>query len=316
MDFPAAPRPARGRRVRIGGVAVLAGFLLLAPPLFVIAPFLLLTLFSRPRSVRELAALAVAGAGVALALQGPAGLGLELLRASGLVVAAVFLVLSLRSTTPLLGRALLAVAVTAAAIIGWEWTRGVSWPEVQQAFTNMLREGYQAMLPAAGEPAKPELQSFLQPFIDAAPQLARVMPGILALEGLAGIALAWLWHHRIAVQPLGQPPAPFRTFRFNDHLVWGAIFTLALLIAPLPPEAAVIAENLLVLWVGLYAMRGLAVAAAVLAVGPVPLRVLTAAVAILLSPLTLGVCLALGLADTWLNIRGRLAPPVTGGAAQ
>ena len=316
MDFPAAPRPARGRRVRVGGVLVLAGFLLLAPPLFVLAPFLLLTLFSRPRTARELAALVAASAGTALSLQGPAGLVLELMRASGLVLAAVFLVLSLRSSTPLLGRALLAVTVTALAIVGWEWTRGVSWPEVHGAFTTMLREGYQAMLPAAGEPAKPELQSFLQRFIAAAPELARAMPGVLALQGLAGVVLAWLWHHRLAAKPLGEAPAPFRAFRFNDHLVWGAIFTLALLIAPLPPEAAVIAENLLILWVGLYAMRGLAIAAAVLAAGPLPLRVLTAVVAILLSPLSLGVCLALGLADTWLNIRGRLAPLVPGGTSQ
>jgi predicted membrane protein DUF2232 len=316
MDFPAAPRPAAGRRVRIGGVAVLAGFLLLAPPLFLLAPFVLLTLFSRPRSLRELAALVAGGAGAALALQGPAGLGLELMRASGLGLAAFFLVLSLRSATPLFGRALAAVILTAVAIFGWEWTRGVSWPEVQQAFTTLLREGYQAMLPAPGEPAKPELQSFLQRFIDAAPQLARAMPGVLALEGLAGTALAWLWHHRLAVQPLGKPPARFREFRFNDHFIWGAIFTLALLIAPVPAEVAVIAENLLILWVGLYAMRGLAISAAVLAAGPAPLRVLTAAVAILLSPLSLGVCLALGLADTWLDIRRRLTPPVPGGASE
>jgi hypothetical protein len=315
MDFPAAPRPARGRRVRFGSAVVLAGFLLLAPPLFVLAPFLLLTLFSRPRTARELAALVAAGAGTALVLQGPADSGLELIRASGLLLAALFLVFSLRSSAPLFGRALFAVILTAVVILGWEWTRGVSWPQIQQAFATMLREGYQAMLPAAGEPPKPELQRFLQPFIAAAPQLARAMPGVLALQGLAGVALAWLWHHRLAAEPLGKAPPPFRAFRFNDHLIWGAIFTLGLLIAPLPPEAAVIAENLLILWAGLYAARGLAISAAVLAAGPLPLKVLTVAVAMLLSPLTVGVCVALGLADTWLDIRGRLAPPVPGGAA-
>ncbi|HEV8598832.1 MAG TPA: DUF2232 domain-containing protein [Gemmatimonadales bacterium] len=313
MDYPAAPRP--GRRGGIGGLAALTAFFLLAPPLFALAPFLLLTLFSRPRTLRELVALVAAGLGTALALQGPGGLTVELLRASGLVLGALFLLLSLRSQAPLFGRALLAVVLTALTVTSWEWARGVSWPEVQQTFAAMLREGYQAMLPRAGNgaSANPEVQNLLQSLVDSAPQLARAMPGVLALEGLAGVGLAWVWHHRIAAEPLGQAPAAFRAFRFNDQFVWGAIFTLALLVAPLPPEVTVIAENLLILWVGLYALRGLAIAAAALAAAPGMLRVLLALLALLLIPLTVGVCLALGLADTWLDIRRRLAPPVPGG---
>jgi len=313
MDFPAAPKP--GRRVSFGAAAVLAGYLLLAAPLFVLAPFVLLTLLSRPRTGRELFWLVAAGVGLGLTFSGPRPLGVELLWASGLVLAAVFTFLSFRSSAPAFGRALLAVVITAVAIFLWEWSRGVSWPELQQSFTTMLREAYQAMSGAGGSgPApKPEVQKLLQSFIDAAPDLARVLPGVLALEGLAGVLLAWDWHHRIAARPLGLRPGRFREFRFNDHLVWGAIFTLALLIAPVPDAIAVGAENLLILWVGLYAMRGLAVAATLFGPAPAPLRVLTAAVGILLFPLTLGVCLALGLADTWLDIRARVAPRAPGG---
>jgi hypothetical protein len=314
MDFPAAPRP--GRRVSFGAAAVLAGFLLLAP-LFVLAPFVLLTLVSRPRTLRELFWLVAAGAALGLTLQGPGGVAADLLRVSGLVLSLVFVVSSLRPRTGLFGRALLAVLLTAAIVVGWEWARGISWPVVHQAFTTMLREGYQAMAGSASgaaTPPKPEAQNLLQSLIDAAPQLARGLPGLLALEGLAGVALAWSWHHRLAAQPLGPTPAPFRLFRFTDHLVWGAIFTLALLVAPLPDEVAVIAENLLILWVGLYSLRGLAVMAALLAGTPVPLRVLAAGLAVLLSPLALGGCLALGLADNWIDLRGRLRPPAPGGA--
>jgi hypothetical protein len=78
--------------------------------------------------------------GAGLALSGPAGLGLELVRACGLVLGALFLLLSLRSRAPLFGRALLAVVLTALAVMGWEWARGISWPEVQQSFTGMLRK--------------------------------------------------------------------------------------------------------------------------------------------------------------------------------
>lgn len=295
---------------------VLAGYFLLAPPLFVLAPFLLLTLISGPRTLRELLWLVVAGAGLGLSLQGAAGLVGELIRALGLVLGFGFVGLSLRWRVALTARSLLAVCVTAIVVGLWEWSRGVSWPALQQVFTSMLREGYQQMATPGGPgtATRPEVQSFVQPFIDRAADLATGLPGLLALEGLAGVALAWLWHHKIAVTPLGEPPARFRDFRFNDHLIWGAIFTLALLLAPLPTEATVLAKNLLILWIGLYALRGLAVAASFFAAAPAPLRILTALLAAVLSPLTLGGCLALGLADTWLDLRGRLPPPVTGGA--
>jgi len=313
MDFPAAPKP--GRRVSLGAAAVLAGFLLLAAPLFVLAPFVLLTLLARPRTGRELFWLVAAGVGLGLTFSGPHPLGVEFLWASGLVLAAVFAALSFRPQAPAFGRALLAVLITCLAVFLWEWSRGVSWPDLQQAFTSMLREAYQTMAgPSGNSPGpKPDVRNVLQSFSDAAPQLARALPGVLALEGLAGVLLAWDWHHRIAAQPLGATPGRFRGFRFNDHLVWGAIFTLALLIAPVPDEVAAIAENLLILWVGLYAMRGLAVAAALFGLAPAPLRVLTAAAGIVLFPLGLGVCLALGLADTWLDLRARLAPRAPGG---
>lgn len=315
MDFPAAPRP--GRRVSIGAAAVLAGFLLLAPPLFVLAPFVLLTLAARPRTLRELFWLIAAGVGVGLALEGTGGIAVDLIRASGLVLAAVFLFLSLSSHASLFARALLAVGVTAVAIGIWEASRGISWLELQQTFTSLLQNSYRELLHPAGPDApapNPDLQKVLQPFIDAAPDLARGLPGVLALEALAGVALAWGWHHRLAAIPLGQAPLPFRRFRFNDHLVWGAIFSLALLLAPLPAPWKALAENLLVLWAGLYAARGLAITAAVLAPAPGPLKLLAGVLGVLLFPLALGLCVALGLADTWLDIRGRLTPPAPEGA--
>ncbi|HEV8150302.1 MAG TPA: DUF2232 domain-containing protein [Gemmatimonadales bacterium] len=314
MELRAASQP--GRRGTWGAVAVLAGFLLLAPPLFVLAPFVLLTLASRPRTLRELLWLGAALVGTGVVLQGSSGLALELIRDSALVLAAVFLLVSMRGGS-VLARGLLAVLLTAVAIGIWEASRGVSWPELQSAFTTLLQDSYRALLApatAGGKPPNPELKSFLQPFIDAAPDFARALPGLLALEGLAGLALASLWHHRLAARPLGRAPAPFRRFRFNDHLIWGAIFTLALLLAPLPAPWKAVAVNLLVLGVGLYATRGLAVVAAVLAPAPGPPKLLAGILAILLFPVALGLCLALGLADTWLDIRGRLAPPAPGGS--
>jgi O-antigen ligase len=126
--------------------------------------------------------------------------------------------------------------------------------------------------------------------------------------------LAWAWHHRISRRPFGSPPSPFREFRFNDHLVWGAIFTLGLLLVSVPAPVPAIAANLMVLWVGLYAVRGLAVLAALLAQAPMAFKAFAAVFAVLLVPVTVGACLAIGLADTWLDIRRRMTPPAPGGA--
>ena len=68
MTAPAAPT--LGRRAGFGATAVLAAFLLLAPPLYLLGPFALLTLLSRPRSAREILFLALAGLGITAALSG------------------------------------------------------------------------------------------------------------------------------------------------------------------------------------------------------------------------------------------------------
>jgi large subunit ribosomal protein L9 len=143
------------------------------------------------------------------------------------------------------------------------------------------------------------VQTFLQTLIASAPNLARAMPGIQRSRAgrcRAGLGLAP--PHR--AWPLGEAPAAFRTFRFSDH--WCGVLSLrSLCWWRCYPEVTVLAENLLILWVGLYALRGLAIAVAALAAAPAPLRVLPGPAALLLSPLTLGVCLAMGLADTWLG---------------
>jgi Predicted membrane protein (DUF2232) len=314
MTAPAAPR--LGRRVSFGAVVVLVGFLLLAPPMYLLGPFALLTVLSRPRTFRELIWLVASSLGVAVTLGGGVPLGPQLLRAGGLVLSVVFALLAFRSNGPIFSRAFLAVLLSALAIGVWTTSLGITWADVEQAFTAMLRASYEAMVEVGRSDPKSrqDLQAFFQPFLDAAPRVARVMPGLLALEGLAGAALAWTWHHRIAESPLGQPPARFREFRFNDHLVWGAIFTLGLLLMPLPPSAAAAALNLLVVWVGLYAVRGLAVATAFLAPAPPSLEVFTAGLAIVLAPVALGAGVAVGLADTWLDLRRRLPPSIAEGA--
>jgi hypothetical protein len=297
---------------------VLAGFLLLAPPIYLLGPLALLLLLAKPKTTRELFWLAVAAAGVSATLAGSVTTGYLLIRISGIALALIFVALSFRSLRPVFPRALVSVLAATLVVGVWAALRGLSWPEVETAFTEMLRTSYRSLVEVGGtDPkARQDLEEFIRPFLEAAPGIARLMPGLLALEALAGVLLAWLWHHRLSATPLGTAPGRFRDFRFNDHLVWGAIFTLGLVLIPLPPPGPAIAGNLLIVWAGLYAARGLAVITALGAPAPVLLKLLAVGLAILLIPVALGACLALGLADTWLNIRGRLVPPVPGGASQ
>jgi hypothetical protein len=315
MTAEAAPVP--GRRASLGAAVVLAAFILQgAPALYFLGPFALLTLLSRPRTARELFWLAAAGAGVAAMVSLDRALVLQLVRLSGLLVTLGFVGLSLRGHLPVLPRALIAVAFGALGVGVWLSFMGLGWSDLERAFTEMMRATYDAWAKAtapAGR-ATTETQTFVRQLQDMAPQVARVLPGLLALTAIAGCALAWVWHHRIATTPFGRPPAPFRRFRFNDHLVWGAILTLGSLLVPLPPSARTLAANLLIVWVGLYVARGLAVITAVLAPAPGALKAVAVGLAFLILPLTPGALAVLGLADTWIDIRGRFAPPAPGGA--
>ncbi len=301
----AGAAPVAGRRASLGAAAVLAGYLLLAPAIYLLGPFAVLTLLSRPRTPRELAWLVLSATGAALSLAGDQTLVPQLMRTDGLLVSVAFALLSLRPSGTVVSRLLWTLVLSVAGVLIWGQVWGVSWAQVEAAFSDILRGDWQAW--AQSRPGDQDVQLFLQQAQAVAPRVARLMPGMLALQAMAGCALAWVWHHRIAAIPLGRAPGRFRDFRFNDHLVWGAIFTLGSLLLPLPPLAGTIAANLLIVWVGLYTVRGLAVIAAIFEQAPTLWRVLAMGLA---SP----ICGVLGLADTWLDFRGRLLPPASGGA--
>jgi hypothetical protein len=307
--------PATGRRASLGAAVVLAGFILQgAPALYFLGPFALLTLVSRPRTVREAIWLAAAGAGVAAVVSLERVLVLQVIQLSGLLVTLGFVGLSLRSRLPVLSRALLAVALAAVGVGVWLRVMGLGWPDLERAFTEMMRATYEAWAKASTSGSNPDTQSFIRQLQDMAPQIARMLPGLLTLTAIAGCSLAWRWHHRIASSPFEPAPAPFRQFRFNDHLVWGAILTLGSLLLPLSHVIRTLAANLLIVWAGLYIARGLAVITSVLTPAPLMLKVLAVALAFLILPIAPGALAVVGLADTWIDIRGRFTPPAPGGA--
>lgn len=136
------------------------------------------------------------------------------------------------------------------------------------------------------------------------------LPGLVLLQTVAAMALAWALYHRIARQPVGEPLAPLAAFRFNDHLIWGVALSLLVVVVPRLGWARALGGNLLLFFGGLYVMRGVAVLAAVAAAagfgGPLAYLVALMATALLLPVVAVAV-LALGLTDTLMDWRHRLA---------
>jgi hypothetical protein len=145
---------------------------------------------------------------------------------------------------------------------------------------------------------------------------SQLYPGLLALAGIAGLRLAWAWYHRLAVHPLGAPPAPFRTFAFSDQLVWGWVLAMALTLVPVPEPWRLAGANLLLVLVVLYAARGLAVVLTQAGGIAGPVGAVLGIIAVYLLPFVVGGLTLLGLADTWLDFRRRLSTPSTGGFKQ
>jgi hypothetical protein len=309
MTLPAASETF-GRRPAFGIAFLLVAYVVFAPPLFLLSPLLLLLLASRPATGREwlwigLAALASVRLGFA-----PAALDSlpnRLILAGAVTMSGTFLILCiLFPTSGFPSRVLLAVGLTAAILFGWARTAGIAIEELDQTMLREVTAGMNSLLAGSSPDERDAARA-------VAGWVARHFSGLLALEACFGISLAWIWYHRVARRPIPPPPGRFRDFTFNDHLVWGAILTLALAVFPLGATLTRAAQDGLVVWGGLYAMRGLAVALAGIASWPLSGKLLILAFALLTFPVATGSLIALGLADTWLAFRDRLRRPEGGG---
>ncbi|MCC6318629.1 MAG: DUF2232 domain-containing protein [Gemmatimonadaceae bacterium] len=167
----------------------------------------------------------------------------------------------------------------------------------------------------------PEWRSFVERFPGAAdvveqgeaqlPTIARtsigIFPALLGLQSLAMLALAYAVFHRSSRTRIGPLLRPLAEFRFSDQLIWGVVLGVTLLVLPRLGEAKGIGLNLVVFFGALYALRGLGVLSWFLAPGR-PTPVLLVVAACLAGPVVGIFSLGLGLADTWIDWRGRLRP--------
>jgi len=139
-------------------------------------------------------------------------------------------------------------------------------------------------------------------------------PGMLALQTLAGLALASRLHRRIAAPASGEsaPVTRFKDFYMGDGWVWGIVAWLGVLILPVSSFLHVAGTNVGLVASTLYVLRGAAIVATfaeAFGISALTLVIVSAAAAALAVPLVFvlpGLC-TLGITDTWYQYRRRLA---------
>lgn len=274
--------------------------------MFVCAPLAALLLVSRPSTPREWGWAAGAVVWSAVTLEPLGGLGAQVARAGAVLLCGSFLAFTLWRPSPLFSRALISTAAAAVALVIWMASLGIGWDALHQSVDRELmayQEEIRVQWSAAGVPS--DLTARLGEITKTASQL---YPALLLIAAVSGLRLAWAWYHRVSMRPLGAPPPPFHAFRFNDQLVWGWVVALALCLLPGMEPWTLIGANLLLVWTALYATRGLAVLVAGAGRLPGSVMLVIGVISLFLMPFIAGGLTLLGLADTWLDFRRRMAP--------
>jgi hypothetical protein len=279
-----------------------------------LGPLAGLLLLTRPASSREWLCLIAAGIWTVLWLNQGAGLAGQVARAGAVLLIGTFLALTVWRPSARFSQALAATALAGVALTLWMWRLDIAWGAVRRAVENELWTYNREMMVRLGAVGGTEFagQGLLDQMSATVRTVGAFYPALLFLAGLAGLRLAWSWYHRIVVRPVGPPPTAFAAFKFSDQLVWGWVAGLGLCLLQQPPAwPAALGSNLLLVWSVLYAVRGLAVFSAGSKRVPRPVIATLGVVAMFLLPFVVGGLTLLGLADTWLDFRRRLATPAT-----
>jgi hypothetical protein len=132
------------------------------------------------------------------------------------------------------------------------------------------------------------------------PRAASLLPALLALESLAVLALGWGVYRRLSPVEIGPRLSPLAEFTFNDQLVWGLAVGATLCLLPAFEEGRSAGYNLLLFFGALYLIRGIGILAWMARGRYVYIVILG-----LIPQVFVIVTLALGLGDTWLDLRKR-----------
>jgi hypothetical protein len=282
-------------------------FVVWAPPSFLGVPLAALLLAARPGTQRGWAtALLVAASSVAWLAVAPRDQLSVAAYGYNVLVAAAFLAFVLLAPARFFTQALRAsvVALVLAAVLARVMLGSLAAEVLHAEATRQVTSTLGAVMAL-----RPETAGLFGP---SAQIVSATVPAFLVLQTLAGLGLAWQWHQQLAPRPLGAPLAPFSEFRFGDGWVWAVVAAVAVWVTPVVAGLKGAALNLLVVLGALYLLRGAAIAVAsagALGLSSTALVVGLAVSAALAVPLLLIVpgLATLGMTDTWLEFRRRLA---------
>jgi hypothetical protein len=303
------------------GLALLA-FVLWAHPSLVGLPFaallLLLPSAQRPRWAQPLAGLIGAMSASLLVLTAQQGARLAAVTSAYVVIvtaAFVGLILMKPGAPPILQqtlRALLIGMLATGALIQLFWGSeawgALAWEATREAGVTM-----RSIVEVA-----PDTFMIYEPMVRF---VSLTWPGMLALQTLAGLALAWHLYRRVAFAGAVVTATSFKDFRMGDGWVWGIVAWLGVLILPVSSALHVAGTNLGLIASVLYMLRGAAIVvtfAEAFGVSVVALVIIAGLAAALAVPLLFvlpGLC-TLGITDTWYQYRRRLAAARSAGTTQ
>ncbi len=131
-------------------------------------------------------------------------------------------------------------------------------------------------------------------------------PALIGLASLGALGIATYVARRL--EGVESALGPLRAFRFTDHLAWGLVIGLLLLVVPVGAWSVRAGGNIVMFMGGLYVFRGLAVLAwlGTTVVSSGWWIAVWIVAAVLFYPVTLGTALVMGLSDTWLDLRSGL----------
>jgi len=205
-------------------------------------------------------------------------------------------------------RALSAVFGAVASSASLLAVRPGAWGAIDWAIDDRVQAGVASTLDAlavlrGGEALSPALVTVIY---ETAEAQAGVFPALTALSSMAALGFVWWIHARLAGRG-DQALGPLRDFRFNDHLVWFFIGGLLLLVTRWGDSLARVGTNAVVFMGALYALRGAAVF--VFVSGGLSLFgfVMVAFGLLFAMPVLVGVAILIGIGDTWLDLRRRVA---------
>lgn len=271
-------------------------------------PFVLLMLMLPARRLGGLVFAALVAFVVTAGGEGMSGLW-YLERGWGVLVGGWFVAATLRwPDRSLTARSMQAVGGAAFTALAYFLTQPGSWSVLDFAVRERMRMSVDTTLEAlrlmqGGEPLAPAL---VQAVITTSEWQHALFPGLLALASLAALGLAW-WMYTRAGLGLRGALAPITGFRFNDHYVWVFIGGLLLIVSGAGEAWARTGSNAVVFMAGLYALRGMAVVLFVNGGLTIFSAILTAIALLFLAPVLVAGAVLIGLGDTWLDVRSRVA---------